>query len=301
MNVTGRLHGMSAQQLRCDAARATTHPSGMIAVPTPADTSAMATASPAGRAGSHTLDNVPNFRKLSHRAGSTTTKIPATCATPERCNSMQSQFVSTGPARSCIVTPRMGVAGYATRDVASEATQTASYDIDREAARPSPARVGRYEICEVLGAGAMGVVYRARDPELDRAVAIKLVRGNSTSSSSGLRLLREAQAMARLRHPNVVPIFDVGPADSAVFVAMPLLEGGTLRSWLDDRSRSFDAILDRFVAAGRGLAAAHATGLVHRDFKPDNVLLGADGEVHVGDFGLARLVDDDLTPNPNGT
>ncbi|HEX7840813.1 MAG TPA: serine/threonine-protein kinase, partial [Kofleriaceae bacterium] len=183
-------------------------------------------------------------------------------------------------------------------DAAQDATRTASYEIEAGTTRSMPARVGRYEICEVLGAGAMGVVYRAHDPELDRSVAIKLVRGNSASPSSGLRLLREAQAMARLRHPNVLPIFDVGPADSAVFVAMPLLEGGTLRSWMDDRSRSFDAILDRFVAAGRGLAAAHAAGLVHRDFKPDNVLLGAGGEVHVADFGLARLVDDDLTPNP---
>jgi hypothetical protein len=184
---------------------------------------------------------------------------------------------------------RMGVAGYATHDVASNATQTASYDIDREVARAMPARVGRYEICEVLGAGAMGVVYRARDPELDRALAIKLVRGGDATSSSGIRLLREAQAMARLHHPNVVPIFDVGAAGAAVFVAMPLLEGGTLKSWLRGGPRSLDALLDRFVAAGRGLAAAHAAGLVHRDFKPDNVLLGGGGEVQVADFGLARL------------
>ncbi|HEY0476068.1 MAG TPA: serine/threonine-protein kinase [Kofleriaceae bacterium] len=189
------------------------------------------------------------------------------------------------------------------QDPAHDATRTASYrsdDIDRDATQAMPARVGRYEICEVLGVGAMGVVYRARDPELDRPVAIKVVRSSNARPSSGVRLLREAQAMARLRHPNVVPIFDVGPADSAVFVAMPLLDGGTLRSWLGDHSRSFDAILDRFVAAGRGLAAAHAAGLVHRDFKPDNVLLGSDGEVHVADFGLARLADDDVVvPGPS--
>jgi len=205
----------------------------------------------------------------------------------------------------------MGTANHAAPDEdsdAPEATRTASYEsdeIDRTASQAMPARIGRYEICEVLGAGAMGVVYRARDPELDRLVAIKVVRGSAASSSSDVRLLREAQAMARLRHPNVVPIFDVGPASGGVFVAMPLIEGGTLRTWLHDRSRSFDAILDRFVAAGRGLAAAHAAGLVHRDFKPDNVLVGADGEVHVADFGLARLAGEEAaasaTADPGGS
>ncbi|HEY0476067.1 MAG TPA: protein kinase [Kofleriaceae bacterium] len=183
-------------------------------------------------------------------------------------------------------------------EAAHGATRTASYEsdeIDHTSSQAIPTRVGRYEICQVLGAGAMGVVYRARDPELDRAVAIKVVRGGSVSSAGGVRLLREAQAMARLRHPNVVPIFDVGPAGDGVFVAMPLIDGGTLRSWLGDHSRSFEAILDRFVAAGRGLAAAHAAGLVHRDFKPDNVLLGSDGGVHVADFGLARLAGDDVS------
>jgi serine/threonine protein kinase len=152
-----------------------------------------------------------------------------------------------------------------------------------------PARVGRYEICSVLGTGAMGVVYRGRDPQLDRALAIKLVRADGAGRSRGTRLMREAQAMARLRHPNVVPIFDVGLADDAVFVAMPLLEGGTLKSWLHASPHTLDEILDRFVAAGQGLAAAHAAGLVHRDFKPDNVLLGEAGEVQVADFGLARI------------
>ncbi len=141
----------------------------------------------------------------------------------------------------------------------------------------------------MLGTGAMGVVYRARDPQLDRALAIKLVRTDGASRSRGARLMREAQAMARLRHPNVVPIFDVGLADDAMFVAMPLLEGGTLNTWLRGAPRSLDAIFDRFVAAGQGLAAAHAAGLVHRDFKPDNVLLGEAGEVQVADFGLARI------------
>ena len=179
---------------------------------------------------------------------------------------------------------------------ATDATQTACYPVDPRPVGAMPPRVGRYQLCEELGAGAMGVVYRARDPRLDRAIAIKLVRDGGAGPGGSARLLREAQAMARLRHPNVVPIFDVGPAGGAVFLAMPLLEGGTLRSWLGDRPRSVDAILDRFVAAGRGLAAAHGAGLVHRDFKPDNVLLDADGEVHVGDFCLARLARDEPGP-----
>jgi hypothetical protein len=187
---------------------------------------------------------------------------------------------------------RMGTVTTA-RTANSAATLSALYDVGSgpgvgPGSPPAcPERVGRYQIGDRLGAGAMGVVYRAHDPDLGRDVAIKLVR--STASPSNLRLLREAQAMARLHHPNVVPIFDVGQAGDAMFVAMPLIEGGTLKRWLRGGPRSFDDVLDRFVAAGRGLAAAHAAGLVHRDFKPDNVLLGAGGEIHVADFGLARL------------
>jgi hypothetical protein len=151
-----------------------------------------------------------------------------------------------------------------------------------------PARVDRYVICEISGAGAMGVVYRAYDPELGRAVAIKLVRAGASNSDQA-RLFREAQAMAQLRHPNVVPIFDVGLAPGGVFLAMALLDGGTLRQWIHRARHPLDAILDKFVAAGHGLEAAHSAGIVHRDFKPDNVLLDAHGEVLVADFGLARL------------
>jgi hypothetical protein len=203
-------------------------------------------------------------------------------------------FVVTNRTASCIVII-MGRADTAAGDEARDATETAPYQIDRDLPSSRPSHVGRYEIRELLGAGAMGVVYRAHDPDLRRAVAIKLVRGNSASSR--VRLVREAQAMARVCHPNVVPIFDVGPIGDDVFVAMPLLEGGTLRSWLG-RDRSFDDVVDRFVAAGRGLIAAHAAGLVHRDFKPDNVLLGAGGEVQVADFGLARLAGEATLPDP---
>jgi WD40 repeat protein len=178
---------------------------------------------------------------------------------------------------------------------AKDATRTVTYNMKGASERPRPARVGRYQLGEALGAGGMGVVYRAHDPDLDRAVAIKVVQ--TGDASSGTRLLREAQAMARLRHPNVVPIFDVGPAEGAVFVTMPLLEGGTLRDWLHRGAPTFDEILDRFVAAGRGLAAAHAAGLVHRDFKPENVLLGTDGETQVSDFGIACLAGDETAPS----
>jgi WD40 repeat protein len=182
-------------------------------------------------------------------------------------------------------------------ELRGSATLTGTYVIDGGRPLPAPTRVGRYLVGEQLGSGAMGVVYRAHDPELEREVAIKVVRAGGSNPSNELRLLREAQAMARLRHPNVVPIFDVGPADGAVFVAMPLMEGGTLRRWLRGGERTFDAILDRFVAAGRGLAAAHAAGLIHRDFKPENVLLGAGGETQVSDFGLACLAQDEIAPS----
>jgi hypothetical protein len=181
----------------------------------------------------------------------------------------------------------------------SAATLSALYDVAPGSPPARPERVGRYQIGDRLGAGAMGVVYRAHDPDLGRDVAIKLVR--NTASPSNLRLLREAQAMARLHHPNVVPIFDVGQAGDAMFVAMPLIEGGTLKRWLRGGARSLDEILDRFLAAGRGLAAAHAAGLVHRDFKPDNVLLGAGGEICVADFGLARLSLADNEPVPEAS
>jgi serine/threonine protein kinase len=197
----------------------------------------------------------------------------------------------------------VGTANNAAHDATSDAAQTVTRtgSSESEPRSPSvPSRVGRYEICGVLGAGAMSVVYRARDPQLDRALAIKLVHADGASRPRGTRLLREAQAMARLRHPNVVPIFDVGLADDAVFVAMPLLEGGTLHGWLRAVPRSLDAILDRFVAAGTGLAAAHAAGLVHRDFKPANVLLGEGGEVQVADFGLVRLAHGDRAPGDAG-
>jgi tetratricopeptide (TPR) repeat protein len=155
--------------------------------------------------------------------------------------------------------------------------------------------VGRYVVLDTLGEGGMGVVYAAFDPELDRKVAIKLLQASAGGSESGGQayLVREAQAMARLSHPNVIAVHDVGtlPGDR-LFVAMELVEGRTLREWLKV-NRPWREVLPVMRAAGAGLAAAHAAGLVHRDFKPDNVLVGLDGRVRVMDFGLARLRPDD--------
>jgi formylglycine-generating enzyme required for sulfatase activity len=162
------------------------------------------------------------------------------------------------------------------------------------------ARVGRYLIIERVGSGAMGVVYGAYDPELDRKVALKLLKGEHAGQdeTARARLVREAKAMARLSHPNVIAVHDVGVFDGQVFLAMEFLGGGTLRSWLAARRRGSRELLAVFVAAGRGLMAAHAAGLVHRDFKPENVLLDREGRPRVVDFGLAREAKDDAEGAP---
>jgi tetratricopeptide (TPR) repeat protein len=153
------------------------------------------------------------------------------------------------------------------------------------------ASVGRYVVLDRIGAGGMGVVYAAYDPELDRRVALKLLRPDRFAGDADrLRLLREAQALARLADPHVVAVYDAGTFGDRVFVAMELVEGETLRQWLLAAPRTWREVLARFLPAGRGLAAAHASGLVHRDFKPENVLLGRDGRVRVVDFGLAKAV-----------
>jgi serine/threonine protein kinase len=152
--------------------------------------------------------------------------------------------------------------------------------------------VGRYVIVEKLGSGGMGTVYSARDPALGRRVALKLLRvdlslrGETTQLRA--RLLREAQAMAKLSHPDVVTVYDVGTHEDQLFIAMELVLGGTLRQWCRAGARSWREVAAAYARAGRGLAAAHAAGLVHRDFKPDNVLIGVDQRVRVTDFGLAR-------------
>ncbi len=157
-------------------------------------------------------------------------------------------------------------------------------------------KIGRFTVVGELGSGGMGVVYTGHDPELDRRVALKVLRAAAATEEERLRMQREGQAMARVTHPNVITVYEVGTQGNLVFLAEELLDGGTLGSWLE-APRTQSEIVPKFVAAGRGLAAAHAAGLVHRDFKPDNVLLGKDGRVRVADFGLARAIgpgDEDL-------
>ncbi|MEM9462011.1 MAG: serine/threonine-protein kinase [Myxococcota bacterium] len=163
---------------------------------------------------------------------------------------------------------------------------------------PSGSRVDRYVVLYRLGRGGMGVVYAAYDPQLDRKVAVKVLRTRALQGQgrddqeSHDRMLREAQALARLSHPNVVAVHDAGLLDGRVFVAMDFVDGETLRRWLKSKTRSRREILQAYVQAGDALVAAHAAEIVHRDFKPDNALIGRDGRVQVLDFGLARLQGD---------
>ncbi len=155
-----------------------------------------------------------------------------------------------------------------------------------------PPSLGRFSLLRRLGSGSMGVVFEGYDPELDRRVALKVLRPEveaQRSLQARSRMIREAQALARLRHPNVTMVYEVGTSETgALFIAMELVEGNTLGRWLKARPRCWREIVRVFLQAGRGLAAAHRAGLVHRDFKPDNVIIDDEGSAHVVDFGLAR-------------
>jgi predicted Ser/Thr protein kinase len=152
--------------------------------------------------------------------------------------------------------------------------------------------VGRYRIEEKLGEGGMGTVFVAFDHKLDRRVALKVVRGDRAAAASGrARMTREAKTMAKLAHTNVVAVYDTGEIGDGVYIAMELVEGVTLAEWIREKKRPRADVIAAFSSAGRGLAAAHAIGVVHRDFKPENVLVGRNGRIAVTDFGLALAGD----------
>ena len=159
-------------------------------------------------------------------------------------------------------------------------------------APPIGTTVGRFIVLGLLGVGGMGVVLLGYDSSLDRKVALKLCRphlhGAESLAYHAARLLREAQVMAKIAHPNVLTVYDVGMFEDRIFLALEYIDGETLARWLE-RPRSWREIVDKFVAAARGLEAAHALGLVHRDFKPQNVLVARDGRVLVTDFGVVGL------------
>jgi tetratricopeptide (TPR) repeat protein len=154
--------------------------------------------------------------------------------------------------------------------------------------------VGRYVVLSLVGRGGMGEVYAAYHPELDRKIALKLLHaGAGPDVAAGrARMLREAKAIARLSHPNVVGVHDAGTVGERVYIAMEFVDGRTVAEWLREQPRDWREVRDVFLASGRGLAAAHAAGIVHRDFKPHNVMVGRDGKVRVMDFGLASSSDD---------
>jgi eukaryotic-like serine/threonine-protein kinase len=177
------------------------------------------------------------------------------------------------------------------RRLDTAALSTIPVPADHSRSWRSGSRIDRYELIQQLGAGGMSVVWSARDVDLGREVAVKL-----SSPELHVWLLAEARAMALLSHPNVVGVYDVGETEDGLFIAMERIDGGTLGEWLRAMPRAWTDILSIFIAAGRGLAEAHRVGLIHRDFKPDNVLVGADGVARVSDFGLAIPVGQTAQP-----
>jgi len=154
-----------------------------------------------------------------------------------------------------------------------------------------PEAIGRYEVRAQVGSGANAVIYSAWDASAERRVAIKLLRNDRCfRPDSRARFLREAKVMSRIHHPNIVQIYEVGMHEDRVFLALEYIEGRTFREWIDHEDPDMAEILERYLDAGRGLEAAHAAGVMHRDFKPQNVLLSHDGRVRVVDFGLARSI-----------
>ena len=195
-------------------------------------------------------------------------------------SSLNSSLVGGATLFPSALRPALGVEAREQRS----AIEAALFGVNHEAPL-----IGRYRLLERLGSGGMGTVYAAYDDRLDRKIAVKLIHTRRSGDDEvRQRTLREARVLARLSHPNVVHVYEVGELEGELFVAMEFMAGPTLRGWLDARpERSWQEVLGVMSQAGEGLAAAHAIGIVHRDFKPHNAMLGADGRVRVLDFGLA--------------
>lgn len=216
---------------------------------------------------------------------------------PRRVERLYSKVISLAPReaesvldRECGDSPelRAAVERLLAEDRSSPATKIVgppigSGPIQKQALIPDSARVGRYLVLRHMAAGGMGDIYIAYDESLDRKIAVKLLRPSQISEWS---LRREAQALARLSHPNVVQVYDIGRYEEQPFVAMEFVNGVPLNQWLSAEPRSPEAILRMFIQCGRGLVVAHEAGLIHRDFKPANVVVGEDGRPRVLDFGI---------------
>jgi len=177
---------------------------------------------------------------------------------------------------------------------------SAAFQVTADVALEVGAHLGRYEVIALLGRGGMGNVYRARDPLLDREVAIKVLRHRGDVTPDDLqRFERETRAAGALHHPNVLAVYDVGTADGAPFVVSELLEGETLRARLARGPLPVTEAADVARQIIRGVAAAHDRGIIHRDLKPENLFLTREGVVRILDFGLAKQVVDDLDPDSN--
>jgi serine/threonine protein kinase len=168
---------------------------------------------------------------------------------------------------------------------------------------PTPTAVGRYRLLDVIGEGGMGVVYSAHEPRLDRTVALKMARSRGRDGAATLRILHEARALARIQHPHVTAVYEVDEVDGLTFCAMELVDGVDLRRWAAELREPVAPILAVGLQVARGLAAAHAAGVVHRDVKPRNVVVGRDGRARIVDFGLASIVGagEPVRLGPSGT
>ena len=226
-------------------------------------------------------DNLASEFVSGSMATTAQTKVEKHLATCRDCRELVAALAGPGDDSDVATHPRNGRLDQLTESQAGKLPALSIGD-----------RVGRYLVLSTLGAGGMGMVFAAYDPQLDRKIALKVLRTNlgANTAEARKRLKREAQAIARLNHPNVVGVYDVGTTTSGedVYIAMEFVEGDTLTTWLKRYPRTYREILEVFHQAGRGLMAAHSVGLLHRDFKPDNVLVGSDGRVRVTDFGLAR-------------